>query len=40
MNPPLTAVFDCMIYLQAAIIEKSPAAEIFRQVENENDHFL
>jgi putative PIN family toxin of toxin-antitoxin system len=35
MNPPLTAVFDCMIYLQAAINEKSPAAEIFRQVENE-----
>ena len=28
-----SAVFDCMIYLQAAISEKSPAAELFRQVE-------
>lgn len=32
----LPAVFDCMIYLQAAINEKSPAAELFRQVENGN----
>ncbi len=32
----LPAVFDCMIYLQAAINEKSPAAEIFRQVESGN----
>jgi len=28
-----SAVFDCMIYLQAAINEKSPAAELFKQVE-------
>ncbi len=28
-----SAVFDCMIYLQAAISEKSPAAELFKQVE-------
>ena len=28
-----SAVFDCMIYLQAAVSEKSPAAELFRQVE-------
>ena len=32
----LPAVFDCMIYLQAAISEKSPAAELFRQVERGN----
>jgi uncharacterized protein len=32
----LSAVFDCMIFLQAAINEKSPAAELFRQVEKEN----
>ncbi len=33
-NENLSAVFDCMVYLQAAISEKSPAAELFRQVEN------
>lgn len=32
----LSAVFDCMIYLQAAVNEKSPAAELFRQVEKGN----
>lgn len=36
MNLPLKAVFDCMIYLQAAISEKSPAAELFRKVEDGN----
>ncbi|HSK70130.1 MAG TPA: putative toxin-antitoxin system toxin component, PIN family [Pyrinomonadaceae bacterium] len=35
-NKNLSAVFDCMIFLQAAISEKSPAAEIFRQVERDN----
>ena len=35
-NENLAAVFDCMIYLQAAISEKSPAAELFRQVERGN----
>lgn len=29
----IRAIFDCMIFLQAAINEKSPAAELFRQVE-------
>lgn len=29
----LRVVFDCMIFLQAAINEDSPAAELFRQVE-------
>lgn len=33
-NENLSAVFDCMVYLQAAISEKSPAAELFRQIEN------
>lgn len=31
----ILAVFDCMIFLQAAINEKSPAAELFRRVEKE-----
>lgn len=35
-NESRSAVFDCMIYLQAVINEKSPAAELFRQVEKEN----
>lgn len=32
----LRVVFDCMIFLQAAINQNSPAAELFRQVEQEN----
>ncbi len=35
MMDKLRVVFDCMIFLQAAINEKSPAAELFRQIENQ-----
>lgn len=32
-NGTLSVVFDCMVFLQAAISETGPAAEILRQVE-------
>ena len=35
-SAPLRAVYDCMIFLQATINETSPAAELFRQVEQGN----